>query len=179
MRARLSVAVDFAQFSGIHLLPPHEHLTTALRTIEAPSAGLHASFAWLGHGAMIRRSEAISFLSLLDHLNVSYDERQMADNYFTLLSNENAEVWLDQGIELGGGEAFTVGSAGNERNNRHIVCFTRMSLLDAHTLTLCRCALLNTWILCCVVRLIAVLHMEVMSAPRSACLKFSAKRHRK
>ena len=45
----------------------------------------------------------------------------MADNYFTILSNNIPERWFDGGVELGGGQAFTVGQEGEERNNRHIV----------------------------------------------------------
>ena len=50
---------------------------------------------------------------------------KMADNYYTILSNRVPEVWFDQGIELGGGEPFTVGVEGNERNAKHIVRFAR------------------------------------------------------
>lgn len=45
----------------------------------------------------------------------------MADNYYTILSNRIPEIWFDQSIELGGGQPFTVGSEGDERNNRHMV----------------------------------------------------------
>jgi len=45
----------------------------------------------------------------------------MADNYFTILSNTIPERWFDAGIQLGGGQPFTVGQEGEERNNRHIV----------------------------------------------------------
>lgn len=54
-------------------------------------------------------------------LNMSQDEMNMADNYFTLLHNKFPEVWLDQGIELGGGQPFTTGTEGHERNMLHIV----------------------------------------------------------
>ena len=46
---------------------------------------------------------------------------KMADNYFAILSNRVPEIWFDQGIELAGGQPFTVGVEGDERNNRHIV----------------------------------------------------------
>jgi hypothetical protein len=55
------------------------------------------------------------------YLNVSEDEMKMADNFYTLLSNRVQEIWFDQGVELGGGEAFTVGEQGTERNRRYIV----------------------------------------------------------
>jgi hypothetical protein len=46
---------------------------------------------------------------------------KMADNYFTILNNRIPEVWFDQGIELGGGQPFTVGMEGHERNKMHII----------------------------------------------------------
>ncbi|PSR71081.1 hypothetical protein PHLCEN_2v13050 [Hermanssonia centrifuga] len=52
-------------------------------------------------------------------LNASEAEMKMADNYYTILSNRVPEVWFDQGIELGGGQPFTVGTEGEERNNRY------------------------------------------------------------
>jgi len=115
----------------IHLLPSHEHLSTALREIYVPGAvtpdGLHVrtSFAWLGHGTILHRSEAIDFLKLLKHLNVTEDEMKMADNYYTVLKNRVPEVWFDQGIELGGGQPFTIGLEGDSRNARHILRATR------------------------------------------------------
>jgi len=45
----------------------------------------------------------------------------MADNYCTILRNDFAEIWHDQGIELGGGQPFTVGMEGEQRNVLHIV----------------------------------------------------------
>ena len=87
----------------------------------AEERGLHTSFAWLGHGAIMHRSQAEDFLSLLYQLNVTNEELKMADNYFSILSNTPAEVWFDQGIELGGGQPFTVGTEGESRNRRHIV----------------------------------------------------------
>lgn len=50
---------------------------------------------------------------------------QMADNYFTILANRQAEIWFDHGIELGGGQPFTVGSEGDERNDKHMVCICK------------------------------------------------------
>jgi len=46
---------------------------------------------------------------------------KMADNFYTVLSNRVQEIWFDQGVELGGGEAFTVGEKGAERNRKYIV----------------------------------------------------------
>lgn len=105
----------------IHLLPPQDSLSSYLRTIRRGSQ-LHTSFAWLGYGALIRRSRAVDFLALVKALNLSEAEMNMADNYYTILSNSIPEIWFDQGIELGGGQPFTVGTAGEIRNNKHIVC---------------------------------------------------------
>lgn len=74
---------------------------------------------------MIDRQRVLSFVSLLHDRSLGMTEEQikMADNYFTILSNEVPEIWFDQGIELGGGQPFTVGQEGNERNQLHIVRF--------------------------------------------------------
>lgn len=61
------------------------------------------------------------FLSLIDGMNFSSEERRMADNYFTILRNDFTEIWYDQGIELGSGQPFTVGPEGEQRNRMHIV----------------------------------------------------------
>ena len=106
----------------IHLLPPHEHLSSTLREIRVGDE-IHISFAWLGHGAMLHRSEAADFMDLMRTLNASDAELKMADNYYTILGNRVPEAWFDQGVELGGGQPFTVGTEGDERNNRHIVSF--------------------------------------------------------
>lgn len=107
----------------IHLLPPHEHLSSTLREIHVPSTrAIHTSFAWLGHGAILHKSEAVDFLALMRELNTTDEEMKMADNYYTILSNRIPEFWFDQGVELGGGQPFTMGSEGEERNNKHIVC---------------------------------------------------------
>ena len=57
----------------------------------------------------------------MGELNATGDEMKMADNFYTILSNGYPEVWFDQGVELGGGEAFTVDVEGEERNRRYIV----------------------------------------------------------
>ena len=107
--------------AAIYLLPAHERLSSDLRTVYNPELGLHVSFAWLGHGALIHKSLARDFLLMMQHLNVTNEEMQMADNYFSILRNTIPEAWFDQGIELGGGQPFTVGTEGEARNNRHIV----------------------------------------------------------
>ncbi|KAF9486571.1 hypothetical protein BDN70DRAFT_870164 [Pholiota conissans] len=109
-----------ASTSSIHLQPPHEMLSSELRTVVINET-LHTTFAWLGYGTIVKRSRVVEFISLLDHLNLLDEQHKMADNYFTILSNEIPERWFDAGIELGGGQAFTVGTEGEERNNRHII----------------------------------------------------------
>lgn len=125
--------------NAIHLLPPHEHLSTSLREIHVPApdtshlSDIHTSFAWLGHGMMMKRAEAQNFLNLLRLIKAAPDEMKMADNFFTLLSNRVPEVWFDQGFELGGGQPFTAGSEGDERNKNFTVssihsgaCYSRL-----------------------------------------------------
>ena len=102
-------------------------LLSQLRTISIGQK-IHTTFAWLGYGTIIRRLQAIEFLSLLNELELSGDELKMADNYFTLLSNTIPERWFDAGIELRGGQAFTVGQEGEDRNNRHIVSYSLKSV---------------------------------------------------
>ncbi|KAL4246325.1 hypothetical protein ABKN59_008959 [Abortiporus biennis] len=115
----------------IHLLPPHEHLSSTLKEIHVRNPtidggiDIHTSFTWLGHGTMLHRSEAEDFLSLMHYLDATPDEMKMADNYYTILSNRVPEFWFDQGIELGGGQPFTVGPEGNERNVKYILSATR------------------------------------------------------
>ncbi|KAH8997230.1 hypothetical protein EDB92DRAFT_1393666 [Lactarius akahatsu] len=70
---------------------------------------------------MMYHSLASEFLSLLQFWNLSNEEVKMADNYFPVLKNHPPETWFDQGIEFGGGQAFTVGSEGHERNKKHIL----------------------------------------------------------
>lgn len=116
-----------SHLGAIHIIPPHEHLSSTLRTIaagydrESDTYRVHTSFAWLGHGALVRRALVQEFLDLMATLNASDEEMKMADNYFTVLANRVPELWLDQGIELGGGQPFTVGHEGDERNTKHIV----------------------------------------------------------
>jgi hypothetical protein len=109
--------------SAVYLLPPHERLSSDLRT----------AFSWLGpgHGAMMHHSLASEFLLLLRILNCSEEEVKKADNYHSVLRNRPLETWFDQGIELGGGQAFTVGSEGHERNKRHFVSLTPFVVSNA------------------------------------------------
>ncbi|KIJ66202.1 hypothetical protein HYDPIDRAFT_86812 [Hydnomerulius pinastri MD-312] len=115
----LRVRMEDSSQTGIHLLPPHEHLSSRLRETITPT-GVHAGFAWLGHGAMIRQQQAVDFVALLKFMEMTLEEIKMADNYYTVLNNQVPEIWFDQGIELGGGQPFTVGTEGDERNRRHI-----------------------------------------------------------
>lgn len=64
----------------------------------------------------------------MGELNATEDEMKMADNFYAILSNEYSEIWFDQGVELGGGEAFTVGVEGDERNRRYIVSISTFNL---------------------------------------------------
>ncbi|KAF4612301.1 hypothetical protein D9613_004250 [Agrocybe pediades] len=105
---------------SIHLQPPDEMFTSEMREL-VKASNLHTTFAWLGYGTIILRTQAAEFLSLLEKLQLSKEEHEMADNYFTILSNRMPERWFDPGIPLGGGVAFTVGTEGEERNNRHIL----------------------------------------------------------
>ncbi|KAG6332067.1 hypothetical protein ID866_7021 [Astraeus odoratus] len=105
--------------TAIHLLPAHQHLSSRLHTLITPS-GVHTGFAWLGYGAMLSQKQASDFVALLRHLNMPQENVDMADNYFTILSNQIPEIWFDHGIELAGGQPFTVGLEGHERNKRHI-----------------------------------------------------------
>ena len=116
MRARMAEA----QTTSLHLLPPHEMLYSRLSTIKIDPT-VHTLFAWLGYGTIMRRSEVQNFMYLFKALNATEDILKMADNYFTVLSNRLPELWFDQSHELGGGTPFTVGAAGEERNNHHIV----------------------------------------------------------
>ncbi|KAF8481877.1 hypothetical protein DFH94DRAFT_411603 [Russula ochroleuca] len=118
-----------------HLLCTYFPLTNVLysdlRTVYARDSNstLHTSFSWLGHGTIMHRSLASEFLLLLELLNCSREEVKMADNYFSILRNHPLETWFDQGIELGGGQAFTVGSEGHERNKKHIAGYYLDNLL--------------------------------------------------
>jgi len=69
----------------------------------------------------MHRELSESFLSLINDLKFSDEERKMADNYFTILRNDFTEIWHGQGIELYGGQPFTVGTEGEQRNRLHIV----------------------------------------------------------
>ncbi|KAH9951005.1 hypothetical protein B0H21DRAFT_720924 [Amylocystis lapponica] len=123
---------------AIHLLPPHEHLNSSLREIHVAKpepeylSDIHTSFAWLGHGTIVHRNKAIDFISLLRRLRLSSEEMKMADNYFTILSNQIPEIWFDQDFELGGGHAFTLGVNGTERNAKHILQAARYLDSIAH-----------------------------------------------
>lgn len=116
----LGYRIEESPQTTFHLLPAHEHLSTRLRTVITPF-GVHTGFAWLGYGAMVSQKHVLDFISLLRFLDLPQDELIMADNYFTILSNQIPEIWFDHGIEVGGGVPFTVGQEGHERNQRHIV----------------------------------------------------------
>ncbi|KAG9093147.1 hypothetical protein FS749_014981 [Ceratobasidium sp. UAMH 11750] len=105
----------------IHLLPPHEHLSTTIRTRTTDKCT--ASFAWLGHGTLLTKTHARDFLSLLRTVSDNRDDvMKMADNFFSILFNRRAEIWMDPGMhfEAGQDKAFTAGVEGDERNWRYI-----------------------------------------------------------
>lgn len=128
IEAMRSFIIKEPSLSSVHLLPSHEHLLSRLRTAVSYDERISTSFAWLGHGTFIRRNAVVDFLQLLRKLNLAEDELQMADNYFTILANRRAETWLDHGIELGGGQPFTVGAEGDERNDKYMVRVTALLL---------------------------------------------------
>ena len=111
-----------AATSPIYLSPPHEVLSSQLRTISV-APNISTSFAWLGYGTIVMRTMVIEFLSFLRRINATDDVMKMADNYFAILMNAVPEVWFAQELELGGGQPFTTGAEGDERNRRHIVSF--------------------------------------------------------
>ncbi|KDQ13132.1 hypothetical protein BOTBODRAFT_396250 [Botryobasidium botryosum FD-172 SS1] len=113
MRARFSRGA----LEPIYLLPPPDALSSRLRAAIGPQ--LHTSTAWLGYGSLITRDQAATFIRLLRDLGLTEDEMKMADNYFAILRNRIPEIWLDEGMELGGGTPFTVGTEGDERNWLH------------------------------------------------------------
>lgn len=143
----------------IHLLPPHDHLTTSLREIHVAHpetshlSDVHTSFAWLGYGTIMERSQAVKFITMMRELKLADKEIVMADNYFTILGNRVPEFWLDQNFELGGGFAFTEGQEGEERNVKHIVSNCKlddyaMYMLDGLLLQRKATEYLNSALLC-------------------------------
>ncbi|KAH8835570.1 hypothetical protein DL96DRAFT_1574775 [Flagelloscypha sp. PMI_526] len=109
--------------SPIYLAPPHEAMTSRLRTVIVGET-VHTSMAWLGYGSLVSKSAVLEFLELMNSLNMTEEEQKMADNYFSILKNELPEVWTvvpPMLTELGGGQAFTVGSDGDKRNAIHML----------------------------------------------------------
>ncbi|KAF7352948.1 Rab geranylgeranyltransferase [Mycena venus] len=121
MRARIDT-------HDIFHLPPDEVLSGHVLSIDSPSTNITFGFSWLGYGALILRSNAESFLSLLKRIGASEEETKMADNYYSILSNSIPELWTGHPIPLFGGGAFTVGEEGVARNRKHIAAAT--SYLD-------------------------------------------------
>ncbi|KIJ28560.1 hypothetical protein M422DRAFT_54563 [Sphaerobolus stellatus SS14] len=110
----------------IILQPPHDHLESTLLniTIAAPASStrVETSFACLGHGTFLLHSQAESFMNMLEHLGLPWEEKTIADNYFTILSGTKPNIWFTHTIELSYTETppFTFGKEGDERNWRHI-----------------------------------------------------------
>ncbi|KAF8211316.1 hypothetical protein K438DRAFT_1807102 [Mycena galopus ATCC 62051] len=109
-------------------LPPHEVLSGHVLSIDSPSTNITFGFSWLGYGALILKSNAESFLSLLKRIGASEEETKMADNYYSILKNSFPEIWTGHPIPLFGGGDFTVGEEGDVRNRKHIAAAT--SYLD-------------------------------------------------
>ncbi|TDL28081.1 hypothetical protein BD410DRAFT_835322 [Rickenella mellea] len=127
---------------SIHLLPPHEHSLSRLRTVQHSHTKVVTTFAWLGHGTFVAKSSVSEFLKRLHFLQLPEDELRMADNYFTILRAQLPEIWLDQGIELAGGEPFTVGEEGHIRNTNALryldsLLDVESELFDRHENGLC------------------------------------------
>jgi hypothetical protein len=103
------------------MLPSTELLASRLREISSLDGRLHTLPAWLGYGTLILKERASSFLKAF--LSMEEDPRsiQMADNYYSILSNSKPELWFGQQIDLGLGQPFTVGTAGDDRNWYYIV----------------------------------------------------------
>lgn len=116
----VTALLHYADSAPIHLLPPLEHLSTQLRHYVLPPL-FDTSFAWLGYGTLVQRRQAEEFLILLNEYGLNKEETRMADNYFTILRNAGMPTtWFHDGVELGGGQPFTVGIEGDERNWGHI-----------------------------------------------------------
>ncbi|KAJ6516076.1 hypothetical protein C8R45DRAFT_796746, partial [Mycena sanguinolenta] len=104
-------------------LPPDEVLSSFVLSVDSPN--ITFGFSWLGYGALLLRSNAESFLSLLKRVGASAEETKMADNYYAILKNSFPEVWTGHPIPLFGGGDFTVGEEGVARNRKHIAAATR------------------------------------------------------
>ncbi|KAJ7086705.1 hypothetical protein C8R44DRAFT_820845 [Mycena epipterygia] len=113
----------------IFVLPPDEVLSSHLLSINSTSTNISFGFTWLGYGALILRSNAESFLHLLERIGASDEETKMADNYYSILKNSFPEIWTAAPISLFGGGDFTVGEEGVARNRRHIAAAAKY--LDA------------------------------------------------
>lgn len=107
------------------MLPANELLSTRLREISGLGGRLHTFPAWLGYGALITRERAASFLDTFLSLESDPRSIQMADNYYSILSNSRPVLWFGQETELGLGQPFTAGPSGEDRNWRYIVGSTR------------------------------------------------------
>ncbi|KAF9041843.1 hypothetical protein BDZ89DRAFT_1060209, partial [Hymenopellis radicata] len=117
--AQASTPYCFIQDDDYFVLP--EVIISMLDTADPV---VHTSVAWLGHGAMFPRSLAVDFLALMQHLNMTDVEQKMADNYFSIMRNVVPRPWR--------GQAFTVGTEGDERNKKHFIRATEFlqSVLD-------------------------------------------------
>ncbi|KAF8315329.1 hypothetical protein DL93DRAFT_2155233, partial [Clavulina sp. PMI_390] len=111
--------------ASIQLLAPDEYLKSILaRLTSTTDTPLNTTFAWFGFGAIVPRVAIVEFLRLLDapdwQTPFSEDEKRMADNYYSVLSNRIPDIWVDKGQPLGHEHAFTVGAEGDDRNWQYI-----------------------------------------------------------
>jgi hypothetical protein len=117
------------------MLPSFELLSSRLREISSLDGCLHAFPAWLGYGTLILKERTTLFLKTFLHLEKDPHSIQMADNYYSILSNSKPELWFGQQIELGLGQPFTTGTSGEDRNWYYMVSSycrifsTRVSLI--------------------------------------------------
>lgn len=119
---------------SIHLLSPEDYMNSFLTRVSGDN-NLHTLFAWLGFGTLVRRKHVSAFMALVHDPSwrhkFSEGELRMLDNYFTLLSNRESEVWIDMGNPLNQEEAFTVGDVGDDRNWKYTV-----GILVVHSISL-------------------------------------------
>ena len=119
------------------MLPPLELLSTRLRHISSSDGRLHTSPAWLGYGTLILSERARNFLHTFLDIEKDPNSVAMADNYYSILSNTQPELWFGQESDLGLGQPFSVGSAGDERNWHYMVSFDHAFLFLNHPNILC------------------------------------------
>ncbi|KAH9982987.1 hypothetical protein BGW80DRAFT_1266220 [Lactifluus volemus] len=107
--------MEHEQPSDVSLLPPYERLSGDPHEVYTHNRTLHTSFSWLGHAPF-------------SGIRIS----------FVIASFEISRGRIEDGIGLGGFEAFTVRYEGHERNKKHIL---RAGLLLAYARSVTDCKL--------------------------------------